>query len=188
MKEIILELLVIFPVEIQVLILSMIPITELRATIPIAIGMGMDPLTAFIYAIIGNFIPIIPLLLFLPLVLNLLQKNNLTKKIVQRILDRTQAKSGKVQKYGAIGLLLFVAVPLPGTGIWSGCLAALLFGIPFKFAFPAITFGMLIAGIVVTLASVGVLQLFQHSSLSLILLFGICVLISFIIYKYKARQ
>lgn len=173
------------PIEAQVMILSALPVTELRATIPIAIGLGMEPMIALFYALLGNFIPVIPLLLWLPGVINLLNKYDHSRKLVQWVFSRTRANSAKLQKYKALGLMLIVSVPLPLTGIWSGSIAAFLFGIPFIMALPAITLGMIIAGILVTLASMGFYTVAKLMGIPLaIVLIGLLATVFFI---YKKR-
>ena len=139
-----------------VFFLSMIPITELRVAIPLGIVQGLEPLACFCYAVLGNFVPIMPALLFWPFFFRLLGKIRPLQKPLERILARFRRRGKQVARYGWIGLALFVAVPLPGTGIWSGTIVAFLFGVPFWRATLAITLGEIIAGVVVTLATVGV--------------------------------
>ena len=186
MTQEILEFLTCFSPEVRVLVLSALPVTELRATIPFALGLGMKPLTAFTYAIIGNFLPVIPLLLGLPLGIRIFEQFFLTRRFVKWVLDRTLAKSERLQRFGAVGLLMFVAVPLPGTGVWTGSLAALLIGVPFRLALVSITSGMVIAGVVVLMASSGLLQAVKLFNNPLYPLALIALLISVgFIYKYK---
>jgi len=141
--------------EIQVILLSAVPFTELRLSIPLAVALGISPMKSFVLACLGNFLPIIPLLLLLEPVSKLVTKIPIVNGVFLRLLEKTRSKGGKVEKYGFIGLLLFVAVPFPGTGIYSGAILAFLFGIRFRYAFFALTVGMLLAGIAVTLASAG---------------------------------
>ncbi|MEW6623133.1 MAG: small multi-drug export protein [Bacillota bacterium] len=183
MIEQLMEFLKVFPPELQLVILSAIPVTELRATIPLAIGFGMEPLKALIYALIGNFLPIIPLLLGLPYMTKIMEKYTITDKFMKFVFARTRITSTKIRKYGAVGLMMFVAVPLPGTGVWVGSAAAFLFGIPFKFALLALTGGMIIAGILVTLASVGILQAAKTAGMPLVLILAAVFIILYIIYK-----
>ena len=135
--------------------MSAVPLTELRLTIPIAIALGIEPLRAFILACIGNFLPIIPLLLLFEPATKLLSKVAILDKLINKIITRTRSKGKRVEKYGAIGLFLIVAVPLPGTGIYTGSVLAFLFGISFWYGLLSLTLGMIVAGIGVTLASVG---------------------------------
>ena len=120
--------------ELQVILLSMVPFGELRISIPYAIYIGMTPLKAFLISCFGNFIPIIPLLFLLNPISNIINKIPKVNKYYQRFLTNTRNKGRKVDKYGAIGLVLLVAVPLPGTGIYSGSVIAFLLGIRFWYA------------------------------------------------------
>lgn len=141
--------------EIQVLLFSAVPLTELRLTIPFAIALGFNPIKAFFLACIGNFLPIAPTLLVLEPLSKVMARVPILSYYFFRLLDKTRAKGEKVEKYGALGLALFVAVPLPGTGIYSGAVLAFLFGIRFWYAFVSLTIGMFFAGLAVTLASAG---------------------------------
>lgn len=186
MGEKIIEMLKIFPIEAQVMILSAVPVTELRATIPIAISLGMDPLLALIYALMGNFIPIVPILLWLPHLINVMERYSYSRRLINWVLSRTRTRSEKMQKYEALGLMLIVAVPLPLTGVWTGSIAAFLFGIPFKFAAPAITLGMLIAGIIVTLATIGIHTIISFVGIPLAMTIIIAIII-IVLYFLKRR-
>lgn len=169
--------------ELQVFLLSMVPLGELRISIPYGIYMGLTPLKAFFIACFGNFIPIIPLLFLLNPISNIINKIPKINKLYQSFLMKTRKKSAKVDKYGAIGLMLLVAVPLPGTGIYSGAVLAFLLGIRFRYALTALTLGMIIAGIAVTLASSGAKQLsslIYNFEYILIGLFFVSVIIWFI--------
>ncbi|MFZ7104924.1 MAG: COG2426 family protein [Peptococcaceae bacterium] len=145
--------------EVRIILLSALPLTELRLAIPLAIAWGIDPLKSYLLACIGNFLPLIPFLLILEPLHNFILKVPYLNKIMQRLLLKTRGKGRQVEKYGALGLIFFVAVPLPGTGIYSGAVLAFLFGIRFWFALPALTLGMLLAGLAVTLASAGTKEL-----------------------------
>jgi uncharacterized membrane protein len=108
-------------------------------------------------SIIGNAIPVIPLLFFLEPVTEYLRRIKLFDKFFTWLYARTRKKSDKVEKYGAIGLILFTAIPFPTTGAWTASIAAIIFKIRFRLAFPAILVGILIAGIVVTILSTGII-------------------------------
>lgn len=141
--------------ELRVLFVSMLPIIELRGAIPVGIAMGMSATHAFITCYIGSIIPV-PILLFgIRPVFKWLKGTVFYDKIIHKLIHRTLNKSHYVEKYGFWGLLLFVAIPLPGTGVWSGTLASVLLDIRFKVAFPAILIGNLIAGILIMLLSQG---------------------------------
>ncbi|MCL6613684.1 MAG: small multi-drug export protein [Firmicutes bacterium] len=111
--------------------------------------MGMGHWHVFLLAVIGNLLPIYPFVYLIRPLYRWLHRRGWTRTADQ-ILARTRVKSATVAKYGALGLALFVAVPLPGTGAWTGALAAFVFGIPKRWALPAITIGTVLAGLIVT--------------------------------------
>ena len=146
--------------SIQVLVMAMIPIAELRASIPFAIGIyKMGVAQAFILSVIGNMLPVVPLLLFLDPVSNWLRRYSLFDRFFNWLFARTRRYNERMEKYGAQGLTPFVAIPLPVTGAWTACAVAFVFGFRFRYAFPAILAGVIIAGIIVTLSVMGVLVL-----------------------------
>lgn len=145
--------------EMIVLFISALPVSELRGAIPLAIAKyNFPPLKAYTIAVIGNMIPVIPIILMLEPIRKLLSKISFIKRFFDWLYERTYHKTRKnVMKYGAIGLSLFVAIPLPVTGAWTGSIAALIFDIKMKWALPAILLGVLMAGIIViTLTLLGV--------------------------------
>ncbi|MFQ6120637.1 MAG: COG2426 family protein [Methanosarcinales archaeon] len=147
----------IFPIPtwLYVIILAMLPISELRGAIPIAISFGINPIKTYFLAVIGNIIPVIPLLLFLDPVSNYLRRYNIWDRFFTWLFTRTHRNhSERFEKYGTIALTIFVAIPLPVTGAWTGCAAAFVFGIKFKHALPAIILGVMIAGVIVTVITV----------------------------------
>jgi len=103
---------------------------------------------------LGNLVPVPFILLFLDRVSEQLRKVGILDRILDWVFERTRRKGSIVEKYGAPGLVLLVAIPLPGTGAWTGSIAAFLLGLSFKRAFPAIALGVLIAGMIVTTLSV----------------------------------
>ena len=152
------------PHPVATALLAAMPIGELRVAIPVAIGVyGMDPLTAYVLAVIGNMLPVVPLLLFLESVSNYLRRWVFWDVFFNWLFTRTYHRhNGKFERYGTIALLFFVAIPLPVTGAWTGCAAAFVFGIQFRHAFLAILGGVMLAGIIVTsivLGGVGILDL-----------------------------
>ncbi|MBU0707745.1 small multi-drug export protein [Patescibacteria group bacterium] len=152
-----------FSPEIAVLIIAMIPIAELRAAIPIGITVfDLPVITTFIYAFIGNLIPVVIILLCLEPVSRWLMIHSKTfQRFLNWLFDRTRKKhSEKFERYGALALISFVAIPLPITGGWTGSLAAFLFGIPFRKALPLIMVGVAFAGAIVTILSVGLDNIF----------------------------
>ncbi|MCD6170074.1 MAG: small multi-drug export protein [Candidatus Latescibacteria bacterium] len=139
-------------------LIATLPVSELRGAIPWALtagGLGWQQ--AYFYAVMGNFLPVIPLLLLLEPVSLRLRKYSIWDRFFTWLFERTRRRSRLVERYEALGLALFVAIPLPVTGAWTGTVAAFLFGIRFKLAVPAILAGIFMAGVVVTLASLGVL-------------------------------
>jgi uncharacterized membrane protein len=161
MEAIIKELLNFLSVELTVLLTAAMPIIELRGAIPVGMSLGLSPAHATIISFIGSMIPVPFILFTIRPIFNYLKKTKLFKKLVHKITDKSLNKSGNIQKYGAWGLLVFVAIPLPGTGVWSGSLAAALLDMRFKWAFPAILVGNLIAGILVMTLSNGVVRVFS---------------------------
>jgi uncharacterized membrane protein len=150
------------PPQVTVVILAMLPILELRGAIPWAlapIGGNLSVAQAVPLAILGNMIPIVPILLWLGPISDWLRRAPLLDRFFTWLFRRTRRKGRLVEKYQAVGLALFVAIPLPVTGAWTGAAAAFLFGIPFRQALPATLAGVCIAATVVTLATLGVLAL-----------------------------
>lgn len=144
--------------EIMVLLTAALPIIELRGAIPFGVSLGLSPWHSFLISFLGSMIPV-PILLFtVRPIFNYLKKTKTFKKMINRLTNKTLNKSGRIQKYGFWGLILFVGIPLPGTGVWSGVLAASLLDMRFKLVFPAIFIGNLIAGIIMMLLSNGALR------------------------------
>lgn len=145
-------------VELTVMLTAALPIIELRGAIPVGISLGLSPLHATVLSFIGSMIPVPFILFTIRPIFNYLKKTKTFEKVVNKLTNKSMAKSGKIQKYGAWGLLVFVAIPLPGTGVWSGSLIAALLDMRFKWAFPAIFVGNLIAGILIMALSNGVVS------------------------------
>ena len=132
-------------------LISMVPVVELRGAIPYALAAGVEPWLACVLSIIGNMIPVPFILLFIRKILEWMKTRPKLGKIAFKLEERAHSKSGKVRQSQLIGLLLFVAIPLPGTGAWTGALIAALMDIRMRRALPTILAGVVIAGIVVTL-------------------------------------
>lgn len=151
----------IFSPELVVFILGAAPVSELRGAIPVALfTFKFSVAKAVLLSVAGNLTPVIPMLLLLDYATNIMMKHPLGNRFLTWWFERTRKQSKLVEKYEILGLIIFVGIPLPMTGAWSGCVAAYLLGIKFKHAFPAITAGVLIAAVIVTLASVGALKIF----------------------------
>ncbi|AKB80035.1 Small multidrug export protein [Methanosarcina horonobensis HB-1 = JCM 15518] len=151
-ENLLVEMLASVPHWLSVMVIGALPISELRGAIPVAMGIyGMGPLEAYFLSVLGNLIPVVPLLLFLEPVSKNLRRYRIFDIFFTWLFSRTRRNhSENFEKYGLLALTLFVAVPLPVTGAWTGCAAAFVFGIRFKHSFPAIAAGVMIAGIIVT--------------------------------------
>lgn len=142
-------------------LVSMVPIIELRGALPMATGAGLDWRIAIVVAIIGNLIPVPFIIMFIRKIFAWMRKqNNFFGKVVEKLENKAFSKRDTIDKYGPWGLWLFVAIPLPGTGAWTGALIAALLDIPLKKSFPAIATGVITAGIIVAFVSYGAAALF----------------------------
>jgi len=146
------------PVEVAVLIISMLPIFELRGGIPVGAALKLVWWKTYLMAVVGNMIPVVPLLLFLEPISSWLRRRiKLADRFFEWLFARTRRRGeARVQEYGIfIGLMLFVAIPLPITGAWTGCAAAFVFGVKFRHSLPAILSGVLIASLIVSMLTYG---------------------------------
>jgi uncharacterized membrane protein len=165
MTEKIIELLGNLPEPFIIAILAMLPIAELRGSIPIGIlEYNLSVPLVYCASVIGNLIPIIFILLFLEKVDNWLRKKS---KMMSNFFDwlykRTYKRGGEqFKKWGAVALIIFVAIPLPITGAWTGSVLALLFDVPFKKALSLIGIGVIISGVIVTILSLTAKNLLGH--------------------------
>ncbi len=143
------------------LLVSMVPVIELRGAIPLATAHGLDFRIAIPLAIIGNLIPVPFIIIFIRKIFAWIRKH-LPKLdgFIGKLEGRAQSKSETVQKYAFWGLFLFVAIPLPGTGAWTGALIAAMLDMRLKKAFPSIVLGVLTAGAIVAIVSYGALAIF----------------------------
>ncbi len=137
------------PKEYIVMLVGALPISELRGAIPLALSFGMPMSKAFWLSVIGNSIPVIPALFLLEPVSSRLRRFKIWARFFDWVFERTKKKADTIQKYEALGLAIFVAIPLPMTGAWSGVIAASLFKIKFRYAFIAIIAGVFGAGLIV---------------------------------------
>jgi len=148
------ELLASLPPEIHVLVVAALPVVELRGAIPLGIHLGLPPAEAALLALAGNLAPIpLAYFVFLPAV-SFLKRTRLFRALVTLYVAGTERRIQRIKRYGFAGLVLFVAVPLPVTGAWSGCLGALLLGYSLGQTMAALSLGTLIAGLIVTTLSV----------------------------------
>ncbi len=130
---------------------AMVPVIELRGAIPIGTALGLNYWVAFIAAVVGNMIPVPFIMLFIKQIFAWMRRSKTFGKLVDKLEARAYSKGETVRKSEIFGLLIFVAIPLPGTGAWTGALIAALLDIRIKKAFPIITLGVIIAGILTTL-------------------------------------
>ena len=146
------------PKELIVFIVGMLPLSELRGAIPLGLSLGLTLPKAFLWATLGNLSFIAPMLfLFTPLA-NYLRNFRIWKKFFAWLFSRTQKNAAKVMRYESLGLFLFVGIPLPMTGAWTGIIAATIFKIKFRYAFVAICLGVILAGIIVSfLCALGII-------------------------------
>lgn len=146
--------------EVALLIVSMIPIVELRGAVPIGAGFGMPWYETLLISVVGNLIPVPFIIILGRKIIQFLKKLKPLEKIAEKYEQKVLANTDKVLKYELIGLCLLVAIPLPGTGAWTGAVVASFLDMRMKKAFPAIAIGVIIAGIIMTLISYGVVAIF----------------------------
>ena len=138
-------------------LISMVPVVELRGAIPIGVGSGLPVLLSMIISIIGNMLPVPFIILFIRKFFGWLRsKHEKLDLLVTKIEARAIRKSDLVRKYAFFGLFIFVAIPIPGTGAWTGAIIAALLDIRFKIALPAILLGVVVASIIVSVLTYGV--------------------------------
>lgn len=145
--------------EILVFIISLMPILELRGGILAAALLNLDPLPGYVISIIGNVLPV-PFILFLITKVLAWMKNskaNFFNKIANWLDEKVEKNKGQIEKYGYWGLLLFVGIPLPGTGAWTGTLIAAVLNLDKKKTFITVLGGILMASIIMMLLSYGLL-------------------------------
>lgn len=139
--------------ELVVFVISMLPIFELRGGLIAAAIVGIDWYIAFPICVIGNMLPIPFVLLFIRKIFDWLKKFRIFKKLIEKLDERAKKKSESISKYVLWGLFTFVAVPLPGTGAWTGALVADVLDIRIKKSFPIIFIGVITAGLIISFIS-----------------------------------
>ncbi len=148
--------------EAIVFLISMLPILELRGGLIAAALLKIDFLSGYVWSIIGNLLPIPFVLLFLEKIFNLLKKVKFCEKIITKFENRILKKKKQIDKYGYLGLLLFVGIPLPGTGAWTGSALAVLLHLDRKKSFIYIVLGVILASIIMSIFSYGILDNIVH--------------------------
>ena len=145
-----------FKARLITFLMAMVPVVELRGAIPYGVVAGLNVPEAFILAVLGNLAPIPFLVVFTRKVFEWLRtKSEWLDRLVRRLEAKADKNKELVQKYEFFGLMLLVAIPLPGTGAWTGALVAAMMNMRLKRAMPAITVGVIVAGIIVTTLTYG---------------------------------
>ena len=142
----------------KTLVTAMLPILEIRGAIPVGVASGLDPWLAFAVGFVGNMLPIPILILLTRKVIEWLKQHNMLVKLTAWLESKGSKGAQKVQKYSFWGLFILVAIPLPGTGAWTGALVASLLDMRLKRALPAIAMGVAVAGLIVLLVTYGVIS------------------------------
>ena len=141
----------------HVFFMSMIPVVELRGAIPYGLAAGLDPWLTYLAAVAGNMVPVPFIMIFIRRIFNWAREHSRwLGNRVRWLEDRAEKKSDLVRRYALAGLTVLVAIPLPGTGAWTGTLAASLLDMDFKSSILACMGGVLLAGIIMAVASTGV--------------------------------
>lgn len=142
-------------------LVSMVPIIELRGAIPIAVAHGLMPAIAIPVAILGNLVPVPFIIIFIRKIFLLIRRwFPKLNRMVDRLEEKGRSKKDVIEKSAFWGLFFFVAIPLPGTGAWTGALIAAMLDMRLKRAFPSIALGVLAAGMIVAFVSYGAAALF----------------------------
>lgn len=147
-----------FGKELLVFIISLMPILELRGGLIAAALLGVSPVKSYIISIIGNIIPVPFILWFINKILDWMRGRKRLSKIAKWLDKKVEKRKGSIEKYGFWGLVLFVGIPLPGTGAWTGCLVASVLEMDRKKAFLATMIGIFMASIIMMLVSFGFLK------------------------------
>jgi uncharacterized membrane protein len=147
--------------QIATIFISMLPLVELRGAIPFGVAVGLSPSDTFLAAVIGNMLPVPFIILFMRHIFRwLIRRGGIIGRLVKKLEARVHDKSAMVIKYRSIGLCLLVAVPIPGTGAWTGAMVAAVLDMPLKVSIPIIFLGVVIAGLIVTAITCGIITIF----------------------------
>lgn len=139
----------------------MIPVLELRGALIVAAADALNPILSYAVCVIGNLLPVPFLIMFVRPVFEWMRRRaKWMQKIVEKLEKKAASKSDVIEKYEMLGLFILVAIPLPGTGAWTGSLVAALLGMRLKKCFPMIALGVLAAGVIMTLGAFGIVSIF----------------------------
>lgn len=147
-----------FATVIQSAILAMMPVVELRGALPWAIARGLDPWFSYALCVLFNMVPVPFILLFLNKILAWMETTKTFAPVARWLKERAHKKSDTYYKYEMLGLFILVAIPLPGTGAWTGALVASVMGLKMRRAIPTIALGVAAAGIIMLTVSLGVVS------------------------------
>lgn len=143
------------------ILVSMIPVVELRGGIPFGVTLGLPVWAAYLAAVIGNMLPVPFILVYIRRIFQWMRRHMpRLNSLVDALERKAHLKGRTVTKYKYLGLLLFVAIPLPGTGAWTGSLAAAFLDMPLRKAIPSVFVGVLVAGVAISALTFGVASLF----------------------------
>ena len=143
--------------DIVIFIISLMPVLELRGGMLAASLLKIPYLKALLICVVGNLLPIPFVLLFLEKILKIFEKWKVTRKFVKWLEKKADSKRDQIDKYGYWGLILFVGIPLPGTGAWTGSLVAVMLGLDKKKSFLCIIIGVILASIIMSILSYGII-------------------------------
>lgn len=142
-------------------IISATPVIEVRGAVPLGIFyFNLHPATVFAWCVLGSIIPVFPILWFLNTLTERLRKIKLFDRFFEWLFHRTRKRSRIIKDLELVGLTLFVGIPFPGTGVWTGCVAAYLLGLPWIPTFICAAIGTIIASVIMTAASLGIINFF----------------------------
>ena len=147
-----------FGKQLVVFVISLMPILELRGGLIAAALLGLNPIESYVIAIIGNIIPVPFILWFITKILDWMRNSKKLNKVAKWLDKKVAKHKGQIEKYGFLGLILFVGIPLPGTGAWTGCLIASVLEMDRKKSFFATLVGILIASIIMMILSFGIIK------------------------------
>ncbi|EPS63886.1 hypothetical protein M569_10896, partial [Genlisea aurea] len=172
-----------WPNEAIVFSLATLPVIELRGAIPVGYWLHLKPLTLTLLSILGNMVPVPFILLYLKKLATYLTSDNKTSSFLEMLLKRAKEKAGPVEEFQWLGLMLFVAVPFPGTGAWTGAIVASVLDMPFWEGVSANLAGVVLAGLLVNLlVNLGV----KHAIFTGVLLFGFSTFMWRILRRLKS--
>ena len=174
-------------------LISMVPLIELRGSIPIGLGMGLNPLWLYIICIVGNMLPVPIIFLFARKVLEWGKDKKIIGKFFTWCLEKGEKGGEKLKKTAGnkgifFALLIFVGIPLPGTGAWTGTLAASFLNLDFKTSISAVTLGVLLAGIIMSLGSKFVSILGWPGLIAIVIAIIIAITVSILLNKKRNKR